>query len=80
MKIADINAVLAGNPTEEQLQAIRQDERAGVQKLLAAYDKKLPAKCRLFCCRKCCCKKSDAGSTIKKERTCFCYIYDVFNA
>ena len=41
MKIADIKAVLAGNPTEEQLQAIRQDERAGVQKLLAAYDKKL---------------------------------------
>ena len=41
MKIADIKAVLAGNPTEEQLQAIRQDERAGVQKLLAAYEKKL---------------------------------------
>ena len=41
MKLADIKAVLAGNPTEEQLQAIRQDERAGVQKLLAAYEKKL---------------------------------------
>ena len=41
MKLADIKAVLAGKPTEEQLQAIRQDERAGVQKLLAAYDKKL---------------------------------------
>ena len=40
MKLADIKAILAGNPTEEQLQELRQDERAGVQKLLAAYDKK----------------------------------------
>ena len=41
MKLAEIKAILAGNPTEEQLQEIRQDERTGVQKLLAAYDKKL---------------------------------------
>lgn len=41
MKLADIKAILAGNPTEEQLKGLRQDERSGVQKLLAAYDKKL---------------------------------------
>ena len=40
MKLQDIKAILAGSPTEEQLQSIRQDERAGVQRLLAAYDKK----------------------------------------
>ena len=40
MKLADIKAILAGNPTEEQLNELRQDERSGVQKLLAAYDKK----------------------------------------
>jgi len=40
MKLADIKAILAGNPTEEQLQELRQDERTGVQKLLAAYVKK----------------------------------------
>ena len=41
MKLAEIKNLLAGDPTEEQLQVIRQDERAGVQKLLAAYNKKL---------------------------------------
>ena len=41
MKLADIKAILAGNPTEEQLNEFRQDERSGVQKMLAAYDKKL---------------------------------------
>ena len=40
MKIQDIKNILAGNPTEEQLAELRQDERAGVQKLLAAYEKK----------------------------------------
>lgn len=40
MKLAEIKAILAGDPTGEQLQEIRQDERTGVQKLLAAYDKK----------------------------------------
>ena len=40
MKLQDIKAILAGSPTEEQLQSIRQDKRAGVQRLLAAYDKK----------------------------------------
>ena len=40
MKLAEIKAILAGNPTEEQMHEMRQDERAGVQKLLAAYDKK----------------------------------------
>ena len=41
MNIKEIRMILGGKPTEEQLQAIRQDERTGVQKLLAAYDKKL---------------------------------------
>ena len=41
MKLQEIKAVLTGKPTEEQLQEIRQDGRTGVQKLLAAYDKKL---------------------------------------
>ena len=40
MKLQEIKAILSGNPTEVQLQELRQDERAGVQKLLAAYDKK----------------------------------------
>lgn len=40
MKLAEIKAILAGNPTEEQMHEMRQDERTGVQKLLAAYDKK----------------------------------------
>ena len=40
MKLAEIKTILAGNPTEEQLTELKKDERAGVQKLLAAYDKK----------------------------------------
>ena len=40
MKLAEIKTILAGNPTEEQLAELKKDERAGVQKLLAAYDKK----------------------------------------
>ncbi len=40
MKLAEIKAILAGNPTEEQLTELKKDERGGVQKLLAAYDKK----------------------------------------
>ena len=40
MKLAEIKAILAGNPAEEQLQEIRQDGRTGVQKLLAAFAKK----------------------------------------
>ena len=41
MKLAEIKTILAGNPTEEQLTELKKDERAGVQKLLATYDKKL---------------------------------------
>ena len=41
MKLAEIKAILACNPTEEQLTELKKDERTGVQKLLAAYDKKL---------------------------------------
>lgn len=40
MKLQEIKIILGGTPTEEQLRQFRQDERAGVQKLLAAYDKK----------------------------------------
>ena len=41
MKLQEIKSILAGNPTEEQLAELKKDERTGVQKLLAAYDKKL---------------------------------------
>ena len=41
MKLQEIKSILAGKPTAEQLQDIRQDGRAGVQKLIAAYDKRL---------------------------------------
>lgn len=41
MKLQEIKSILAGKPTAEQLQEIRQDGRAGVQKLIAAYDKRL---------------------------------------
>lgn len=41
MKINEVKELLAGEPTPEQLAALRQDERSGVQKLLAAYDKRL---------------------------------------
>ena len=36
MKLAEIKTILAGNPTKEQLTELKKDERAGVQKLLAA--------------------------------------------
>ena len=39
MKLAEIKTILAGTPTEEQLVELKKDERSGVQKLLAAYDK-----------------------------------------
>lgn len=41
MKINEVKELLAGEPTAEQLAVLRQDERSGVQKLLAAYDKRL---------------------------------------
>lgn len=41
MKINEVKELLAGQPAAEQLEALRQDERSGVQKLLAAYDKRL---------------------------------------
>lgn len=41
MKINEVKELLAGEPTAEQLAALRQDGRSGVQKLLAAYDKRL---------------------------------------
>lgn len=41
MKIAEIKELLSHNPSEEQLSELRLDERQGVQKLIAAYDKKL---------------------------------------
>ena len=41
MKLQEIKSILAGKPTAEQLQDIRQDGRAGVQKLIAAYAKRL---------------------------------------
>lgn len=41
MKINEVKELLAGELTAEQLAALRQDGRSGVQKLLAAYDKRL---------------------------------------
>lgn len=41
MKINEVKELLAGEPAAEQLAALRQDERSGVQKLLTAYDKRL---------------------------------------
>ncbi len=41
MKIGEIKELLQGKPTAEQLAALKQDERAGVQKLLLAYQKKM---------------------------------------
>ncbi|WP_405383203.1 ribonuclease HII [Phascolarctobacterium sp.] len=41
MKINEVKELLAGQPTAEQLAELRQDVRSGVQKLLAAYDKRL---------------------------------------
>lgn len=41
MKINEIKELLAGQPTEAQLQELAQDSRAGVQKLLQGYYKRL---------------------------------------
>ena len=41
MKISQIKELLAGTPTAEQLAELKADERSGVQKLLAAYSKRL---------------------------------------
>ena len=40
MKIAEVKELLTGEPTEQQLAALADDERSGVQKLLAAYYKR----------------------------------------
>ncbi|MDO4178292.1 MAG: ribonuclease HII [Phascolarctobacterium sp.] len=41
MTITEVKNILANNPTEEQIDILRLDKRAGVQKLLWAYDKKI---------------------------------------
>ena len=41
MNITEIKELLAGTPTAEQLATLAADERKGVQKLLAAYNKRL---------------------------------------
>lgn len=41
MNITEIKGLLAGAPTAEQLATLAADERKGVQKLLAAYNKRL---------------------------------------
>ena len=41
MKLQEIKSILAGRPAAGQLQEIRQDRRAGAQKLIAAYDRRL---------------------------------------
>ena len=41
MNIAEIKELLTGEPTAEQLAMLAADERKGVQKLLAAYNKRL---------------------------------------
>ena len=40
MKIAEVKEMLAGEPTEQQLAELVQDERSGVQKLVASYYKR----------------------------------------
>ena len=40
MKIAEVKELLAGEPTEQQLAELAQDERSGVQKLVASYSKR----------------------------------------
>ena len=40
MKIAEVKKLLAGEPTEQQLAELVQDERSGVQKLVASYYKR----------------------------------------
>ena len=41
MNITEIKELLIGVPTAEQLATLAADERKGVQKLLAAYNKRL---------------------------------------
>ena len=41
MKISEVKELLAGEPTAEQLATLKDDERSGVQKLVAAYYKRL---------------------------------------
>lgn len=48
MKIGEIKAILAGQPTQEQLEAFKADERSGVQKLLTAYYKRLEKEYQLM--------------------------------
>jgi len=43
MKIEEIRTILAGSPSEEALALFRADPRKGVQKLLAAYEKRQAA-------------------------------------
>ena len=40
-KLSEIKEILAGNPTPEELKELQEDSRAGVQKLLEAYVKRL---------------------------------------
>lgn len=41
MRIGEIKEILAGKPSAEMLEGLRQDERPGVQKLLLSYEKRL---------------------------------------
>ena len=41
MKISEVKELLAGEPTPAQLAELEADERSGVQKLVAAYYKRL---------------------------------------
>lgn len=41
MKISEVKEILANSPTEEQLAALRADDRQGVQKLVLAYEKRI---------------------------------------
>lgn len=41
MKISEVKELLAGEPTAEQLATLKDDERSGVQRLLASYYKRL---------------------------------------
>ncbi len=44
--LAEIKKILAARPDEEQIRVLLADERSGVQKLLAAYEKKLAREAR----------------------------------
>ena len=41
MKISEVKELLAGEPTAEQLATLKDDERSGVQRLVASYYKRL---------------------------------------